>query len=120
MILVNTMLAELEKWGCDIKGALMRFMNNENLYITFCSEVLMDENFAILDESLKTHDVKRAFESAHTLKGVLGNMGITPMYSLISEIVNPLRRGSDAGISNKYKKFVELKKEFSNIVAKYK
>ena len=36
-----------------------------------------------------------AFEAAHTLKGVTGNMGLTPLYDAVCTIVEPLRTGED-------------------------
>ena len=36
-----------------------------------------------------------AFEAAHTLKGVTGNMGLTPLYDAVCTIVEPLRTRED-------------------------
>ena len=39
-----------------------------------------------------------AFEAAHTLKGVTGNMGLTPLYDAVCTIVEPLRTGRTGGL----------------------
>lgn len=41
---------------------------------------------------MKARDYTAAFEAAHTLKGVVGNMGLTPLYQAVCEIVEPLRK----------------------------
>ena len=39
---------------------------------------------------------KEAFEAAHSLKGVLGNLSLTPLYDKVCEITELLRAGEDA------------------------
>ena len=41
---------------------------------------------------------RQAFECAHTLKGMLANMGLTPLYDIVVRIVEPLRAGETAGL----------------------
>ena len=36
-------------------------------------------------------DLDGAFEAAHTLKGVAGNLGLTPLYRSVCAVVEPLR-----------------------------
>ena len=38
-------------------------------------------------------DLDGAFQAAHTLKGVSGNLGLTPLYEVVCDIVEPLRHG---------------------------
>ena len=39
---------------------------------------------------------RQAFECAHTLKGMLANMGLIPLYDIVVRIVEPLRAGEPA------------------------
>ena len=39
--------------------------------------------FAVLGTSIEAKNVEKAFDAAHSLKGTLGNMGLTPMYEII-------------------------------------
>ena len=49
--------------------------------------------------TLSLHDalpiLRAAFEAAHTLKGVAGNLGLKPLYDAVCHIVEPLRRGEE-------------------------
>lgn len=45
-------------------------------------------------EQLLNGDTRQAFDTAHMLKGIIGNCGITPMYEVIVSIVEPLRAGA--------------------------
>ena len=50
-----------------------------------------DENFAQLEQAIEQDDYARAFENAHALKGVSGNLGLAPMQQPISELTELLR-----------------------------
>ena len=53
--------------------------------------LFQDENMQKLGAALANRDYTAAFEAAHTLKGVVGNMGLTPLYEAVCVIVEPLR-----------------------------
>lgn len=88
---MNTVIQNLYTWGCDIDGAMRRFLDDEDLYMTCLDTVLADENFENLGKALKENNVKTAFDTSHTLKGVLANMGLTPLLDEVVKIVEPLR-----------------------------
>lgn len=98
----QAIIAALENWGCDIKGALPRFLNDEAFYVKLLKGVPNDEAFVKLGDHLKINDAKGAFEAAHELKGMLGNMGLTPMYNTVCRLVEPLRAGKIMGIGEDY------------------
>ena len=87
------LLEELRERGCDVEGALARFLNKEDFYAKCYKKFLDDPAFAALDEALKAKDAETAFRQAHTLKGLMANMGLTPLYDIVVQIVEPLRGG---------------------------
>lgn len=99
---MHKMLNRLEAWGCDIPGAMERFVEDEELYLSCLDAVLHDENFQALGEALRERDTARAFDCAHTLKGVLANMGLVPLYDIIVKIVEPLRQEQIDHLQNTY------------------
>lgn len=105
---------ELREYGCDMDGAMDRFLNDVELFDKCLDSVLADEAFENLGKALNEGQVRPAFEYAHTLKGVIGNMGLTPLYEIIVQIVEPLRVGSSDGMIDKYK---ELMTELDKIKA---
>ncbi|MEA5020379.1 MAG: Hpt domain-containing protein [Gordonibacter sp.] len=94
---MSILMKRLDEYGADVEGAMARFLNDEELYESCFVSFLEDEAFLQLNEALKCGDYERAFDAAHTLKGVAGNMGLTPMYCAVCAIVEPLRekKGSD-------------------------
>ncbi|HIT65989.1 MAG TPA: Hpt domain-containing protein [Candidatus Merdisoma merdipullorum] len=78
--------------GADTDGALERFMGNEGLYTRFARGFREDGNYDALLKAMEAGDVKAAFNAAHTLKGVTGNLSFNRLYEKVSEVVEPLRR----------------------------
>jgi chemotaxis protein histidine kinase CheA len=84
----------LAKLGCrEIQATKQRFVEDEDFYIEILNQMLADSAFEGLGQQLRAEDTKGAFETAHMLKGVIGNCGISPLYDTIVEIVEPLRTG---------------------------
>ena len=108
---MNVLCTKLENWGCDISGAMRRFLNDEELYASCLGTMLADESFDLLDKAIQEKNITKAFDAAHSLKGTLGNMGLTPMYEIIIQIVEPLRDGKLDGIAEKYEVLMAKMKE---------
>lgn len=90
---MSALLNELRERGCDVDGALVRFLNKEAFYAKCYKKFLDDPAFPALDAALKAKDVDAAFRHAHTLKGLTSNLGLTPIYNIVVRIVEPLRGG---------------------------
>lgn len=86
----------LKNWGCDVDGALARFIGDRELDRRCLYTAATDQNFELLPETLRSGEMGRAFECAHTLKGMLANMGLIPLYDIVVRIVEPLRAGEPA------------------------
>ena len=68
-----------------------RFVNDEDLYIECMQEFLCDESFENLKSAINNGNYAAAFEHAHNLKGVSGNLGLEPLYGAVSDLVERLR-----------------------------
>ena len=100
---MNELMKNLEGYGADIKGVMDRFLDDTELYQT-CLEIFMgDEGFEELGQTLKQKSYEEAFDHAHTLKGVAGNLGLTPLFQAISEVVEQLRREEYEAVEEQYK-----------------
>ena len=104
-------LIRLEQWGCDIEGALPRFIQDEDFLLECVVEVARDPAFEALGALLEQHDHQQAFDAAHLLKGIISNTRLTPLYHEIVEIVEPLRKGSDAGVMQHYTLLMQKRAE---------
>lgn len=93
MITIDT----LKEYGANVEEGLERCMKNEALYLRLVNTILNEEKFDTLKESLETGNIETAFESAHALKGVSGNLSLTPLYEPLVEITELLRHGETEG-----------------------
>ena len=113
---MKELFVKLKEAECDVEGALARFLDDEDLYEQFYGELLNDEAFGKLGLALDENRVSDAFEYAHTLKGIIGNMGLTPLFETICEIVETLRIGSTEGVLLKYYELLKQKEYFSTFM----
>ena len=86
----------LKKSGCeDVANATeQRFLEDDEFYFSLLREVFSDDGFRRLGVELTQGQTQQAFDTAHMLKGVISNCGLTPLYNVIVQIVELLRIGS--------------------------
>lgn len=77
--------------GIDVEDALERFMNNEALMLKFLLRFSEDQSMSQLRLAMERQDVDSAFEAAHTLKGVAGNLSMIGLFHQTSILVEHLR-----------------------------
>lgn len=85
------LLERLREYGADLDGIQTRFMGDAKLFQRCFLLFMEDENFALLGDALNNKEYQSAFAAAHTLKGVAGNLGLTPIYERICGLVEDLR-----------------------------
>ena len=100
--MADKILDALRDWKCDVEGALERFLDDEELYLQCLNIFSTAENFVKLKEYIDSASYQDAFDSAHTLKGVAGNLGLTPLYMAIIDIVEPLRAKDYSNLGSLY------------------
>lgn len=93
---------KFEAYGGDYADTMARFMGNEAMYRKFLGMLFQDQNLQKLGDALEGGDMQAAFEAAHTLKGVVGNMGLTPLYEAVCAIVEPLRAKAGGDYASLY------------------
>ena len=86
----------LKALGANTEEGLTRCMGKEDFYFKLIQMGLADPNYGRLEQTLGEKDLEGAFEAAHALKGVAGNLSLTPLYEAISEITERLRAREDA------------------------
>ena len=81
-----------EVYGADYNSTMARFLGKEAMYLKFLDMLFKDDNLEKLGTALEQQDYEAAFAAAHTLKGVVGNMGLTPLFNAVCAIVESLRK----------------------------
>ena len=89
-------LDDLIAFGANVDEGLSRCMNNEAFYLRLVETLKGEKGFEMLQTAINAGDLDAAFEAAHALKGVLGNLSITPLYEPVAEITELLRVKQDA------------------------
>ncbi|MCH5200085.1 MAG: hypothetical protein J1F60_03910 [Oscillospiraceae bacterium] len=84
-------LSELDALGVNTKEAIERLNNNSAFYIRMLGKFTAElENHPVMPY-LESGDKESAVAHAHTLKGLTGNLSVTPLYKAYTEIVALLR-----------------------------
>lgn len=104
---MSKLIKLLSEYGADVPGIMERFLNDEDLYNSCIHAFYEDNTFNDLGISIETANYDDAFNYAHTLKGITGNMGLVPLYNLIVILVESLRSRDYSQINFQYKKIMD-------------
>lgn len=79
----------------DITGSLARFSNYEPMYLKYLKRFLTEPTYDALLSAVAAQDFKGIECSAHTLKGISGNLGLTALFRDFDAIVQSVRAGNN-------------------------
>ncbi|MCR5650386.1 MAG: Hpt domain-containing protein [Lachnospiraceae bacterium] len=108
-------LDALKEYGADTETGLKRCMGNEALYLRLVGSVKDEPGFDALKDAIEKKDLDKAFDAAHALKGVLGNLSLTPLYDAVSGITEMLRARTDTDYSELLAKLQEARDELAGL-----
>ena len=89
-------IEKLKAYGANVDEGMSRCMNNETFYLRLVNMAADDAGFERLRSALEKNDRKEGFEAAHALKGMLGNLALTPVAKPASELTEMLRTETGA------------------------
>lgn len=101
----------LKAYGANVKEGVSRCLDDEDFYIDLVKSVIPDERLDELEKYIEAKDFDKAFEVAHALKGMYGNISITPIYEPVCEITELLRERKDTDYSLYLRKAKEQKQK---------
>ncbi len=116
---MDNFLNALKNIGVDVDSTMERFMHNETLYKKFLLKFPNDNNINLMLTQIENKDYETAASTAHTLKGVTGNLGITPLYEKFTSIVNDLRNNVYDNLEDDCKYIVEHYDEFCEVMKNF-
>ncbi len=109
-------IENLRSYGANVDEGIKRCVNNEEFYLEMVNKALSDPSFDRLVSSVGEKNLDDAFEVAHALKGVLGNLELTPIFEPVSEMVELLRNRTDTDYTSYLDKIKEKKDELVNLI----
>ena len=89
-------LDSLREYGADVNEGLRRCVNNEKFYLSLVKRSVDVNGAAALAEAICSGDLDRAFGICHSMKGVFGNLSLTPLLTPVTEMTELLRAKKDA------------------------
>ena len=90
----------LKELGADVATGVARCAGKEDFYLKMVTMALSDSNsFVQLQVAVDNKSLDEAFERAHGLKGVLGNLSLTNLYEPVAEMTEELRARKDIDYS---------------------
>lgn len=106
-------MEQLKKWGANVEEGLARMVDDEEFYDQCIQSFIEDSEFIHLKEFLDAKDYDNAFQSVHSLKGVSGNLSLTPLYQSFSQLTEALRHEKYEGVPAYYEK---MNQEYQSLV----
>lgn len=107
-------IEKLNELGVDTKEGLARCMNNEKFYIKMVTMGIKDAHFEMLEKAIADKNLEEAFESAHALKGIIGNLAIAPIYNPLNRLTEMLRAKMNANYAPIYKPIKDTRDKILN------
>lgn len=99
--------------GIDTNDGIKRFSGNKQLYEKFLYGFLSDPNYNIMLNAINKGDTPSAFQAAHALKGIAGNLSLIELYKNIIPLVEQLRGNSSEDVNAL---LVPVKKSYHEIL----
>lgn len=110
------LIDELVVWGADVTAAIERFMGKEDMYIKFVDKFPESSPINKLSEYMKNRDYENAIFEAHTLKGVTGNLGFTPLFEDLKKIVDDMRAEDYSNVDELFERISSNYDELCKII----
>ena len=101
--------------GINYEEGVARFVGSAEMYERFLGEFLKDSTFAALEEAMAKKDVKEAFQQAHTLKGLTGNLSLDRLYKKLIVLTDALRGEGDLPLAESL--FPDVRAEYESVMA---
>ncbi len=113
--MVQTQLDTLTAYGMDVPGTMARFGDNEGLMMRFLLGFPNDKTMGSLREAMAAQDLEALKVAAHSLKGLSGNLGLTPLFEASTTMMNALRSNEPydvnalfAAVDTEYQRALEM------------
>ncbi len=104
----------LEAYGVDIERTLKRFVGKESLMLMFMKELPNDECMPAVLAAREKGDTEAFKAAVHSLKGLSGNLGLTPLFDVTAALMTALREDNKDESERLYPMVLE---EFDRAIA---
>lgn len=113
------LLDELKELDVNTDEGLGRFMNNAALYERMLGKINATVKDLEVMPYFESGDLETALANAHTLKGVTGNLSLTPLYDAYTEIVAQLRGNEPEKAKERMAEILPVQEKIMKCIEKY-
>jgi HPt (histidine-containing phosphotransfer) domain-containing protein len=113
------MLQRLQDAGADIKNAVARMMDNEDLVNKFLLGFPDPTRLDTIRAAVLSKDFKVLEESVHKIKGTAGNLGLTKLYAVAGEFTNHVRQKRAECFNDDFEILAAEYTKISSIIEEY-
>ena len=109
-------MEKLREFSPEADEGLARCIGNESFYFKLIGMAVDEPSFGSLKEAVESGDYGKAFEEAHKLKGVLGNLSLTPLLDPASKLTEMLRPAQPCDCGSLLDELLEKRGELSELI----
>ncbi len=113
------MIEELKELGVDVEDAVQRFMGNEGLFTRMVKKLPPSIKDLHVVDYVEKGDYETALNNAHTLKGVMGNLSVTPLFNAYNDAVALLRENKPEEAKKRVEEIFPVQEQIVACIEKY-
>ena len=106
---MNEIFDALDDIGAETEDALDRFMDDEEMYLKYVLDFPEEPTMDKLVDAVANQDYEQAEKSVHALKGIVINLGFTPLADASMDMLEELR---DENIDSALDAYEDVKTEY--------
>ncbi len=113
------LMSELDAMDVNTGEAIRRFNNNTALYIKMLGKLPATVADLEVMSHIEKGEIDVAIANAHTLKGLTGNLSLSPLYAAYTEITKDLREGNTEKAREELESILPLQEGIIECIKKY-
>ncbi len=110
------LLEELKALGVNVDEGLERLAGNEALYKRLLGTFIKTINTYGVEPDFDRNDYSEIIEKTHAIKGITGNLSLTPLYEAYTRIVDLLRAGNPEQAQMVLEQILPIQKEIIDCI----
>lgn len=115
-----SLLEELKGLGVDVDDGLDRVMGDSSLYEMMLGLFIDSVNGNVIQLSdFDSGDLNELTERIHMLKGVTGNLAMTPLFLKYTEVLGLLRAGQPREAKERFTQILPVQKEIMACIVRH-
>jgi len=114
-------MEEMENLGANVKEGMGRVMDDQSLYEMMLGMFVDElEKDPVRVEDFDHRDLEDLTKRVHTLKGVTGNLSITPLYQGYMDTLTLLRANEPAKAKDALAAILPVQEQFVDCIKRHK